>query len=190
MIKIAIVGNIGSGKSYISRLFSCPVFNADKEVARIYKTEKDCFYKLKKKLPNYFSRFPIQKDELINCILDKKNNLKKITKIIHPIIRKKLLKFLKNKKKNKFVVLDVPLYLENKLNSQKDVIIFIESKRSEIEKRLIKRKNFNRQLFNRFKKIQLSIEKKKKKANYVIKNDFSKKTAQKYVKSILKNILK
>ena len=61
MIKIAIVGNIGSGKSYISRLFSCPVFNADKEVARIYKTEKDCFYKLKKNYPITFQDFQFRK---------------------------------------------------------------------------------------------------------------------------------
>ena len=49
MIKIGILGKIGSGKSYISKMFGCPVFNADEEVIKIYKTDKKCFNKLKKK---------------------------------------------------------------------------------------------------------------------------------------------
>ena len=40
MIKIAVVGDIGSGKSHISKLFGYPVFNADQEVANIYKKIK------------------------------------------------------------------------------------------------------------------------------------------------------
>ena len=48
MIRIAIVGEIGSGKTYISYLFGLPVFNADKEVSKIYKNNKNFFLKLKK----------------------------------------------------------------------------------------------------------------------------------------------
>ena len=40
MIKIAVVGDIGSGKSHIAKLFGYPVFNADQEVASIYKKTK------------------------------------------------------------------------------------------------------------------------------------------------------
>ena len=48
MIKIALVGEIGSGKSFISKLFGYPVFNADKEVNHIYLNNAACFNKLKK----------------------------------------------------------------------------------------------------------------------------------------------
>jgi dephospho-CoA kinase len=37
MIKIGILGEIGSGKSYVSTNFGYPVFNADREVAELYK---------------------------------------------------------------------------------------------------------------------------------------------------------
>ena len=46
MIRIALVGTIGSGKSYISKLFNFPVFNADQEVNIIYKKDKKTFLKL------------------------------------------------------------------------------------------------------------------------------------------------
>jgi len=61
MIKIGILGDIGSGKSYISKQFGYPIFNADAEVAKIYKKNKNCFYKLKKKYLIILVRFPLKK---------------------------------------------------------------------------------------------------------------------------------
>jgi dephospho-CoA kinase len=69
MIRVGIIGGIGSGKSFISRLFECPVFNADDEVKYIYKKNKECFNKLKKKLPKFIKSFPIKKKELISFFL-------------------------------------------------------------------------------------------------------------------------
>ena len=70
MIRIGIlVGDIGSGKTFISKLFGYPVFNADKFVAKIYKKIEKVFLNLKKKnLPKFFKFFPIKKKELINAI--------------------------------------------------------------------------------------------------------------------------
>ena len=70
MKRIGILGNIGSGKSYVARCFGFPVFNADKEVSKLYKNDKKIFYKLKKILPKYFNKFPIKKHEVLNAILD------------------------------------------------------------------------------------------------------------------------
>ena len=80
MIRIALIGDIGSGKSYISKLFNYPVFNADLEVSKIYKKNRRCFKNIKKKFPNFKFSFPIKKNELINCILEDYENLKKISK--------------------------------------------------------------------------------------------------------------
>ena len=95
--------------------------------------------------------------------------------------------FKKNKNK-KFVVLDVPLLLENKLNKKGDVLIYVDSKKSDIFKKLIKRKNFNEKLFNKFKKIQFSSQYKMKKSNFIIKNDFTKKTINNNINKILLNL--
>ena len=46
MIRVGIIGGIGSGKSFISKLFRYPVFNADNEVKYIYRKNKDCFNKI------------------------------------------------------------------------------------------------------------------------------------------------
>jgi dephospho-CoA kinase len=97
--------------------------------------------------------------------------------------------FLKNNNKNKAVVLDIPLFLENRLNKKDDILIFIQSNKSEIIKRLKKRDNFNIDLFKKFKKIQLPLNFKKKKSNYIIKNNFTKKLVRQRIKRILKKII-
>ena len=189
MIKIGILGEIGAGKSYVATNFGYPVFNADHQVAELYKKDKKIFYKLKKILPKYISKFPIDKKEISSAILANKNNLKKIVKIVHSEVRKKMLLFLKKNKRAKIVVLDIPLLLENKINNKNDILVFVDSKKSEILKRLKKRKNFNLKIFQKFKDIQLSSNYKKKKSHFIIKNDFRKKSVKIGIKNVLKKII-
>ena len=189
MIRIAILGDIGAGKSFVSKQFNCPLFNADKEVAEIYKNDRSCYQKIKKALPKYIISDHLDKKFLLKAVLDSKNNLKKISKIVHPIVRNRMNKFLIKNKTKKLVVLDIPLYLENKLNKKGDVLIFVEAKRKDIQKRLKKRKYFNEKLNRNLKSSQLSLTKKKKLSNFVIKNAFNAKKIKNDVKNIKTEIL-
>ena len=189
MIRIGILGDIGSGKSYIAKNFGYPVFNADLEVSKLYKNDRKIFIKLKKNLSKYIFSFPINKNEISKAILANKSNLNKIVKIVHLEVRKKMNIFLRKNKNKKIVILDIPLMLENKINSKKDILIFVDSKKSDIFKRLKKRDNFNKQLFRKFKNIQLSPSYKKKKSKFIIKNDFSKKTVKRAIRNIIEEIL-
>ncbi len=183
------MGDIGSGKSFIAKKFGFPVFNADEEVANLYKKDKKIYNKLNKSLPKYIFSFPIDKLEVSKAILSNKKNLKKIIKIIHVEVRKKMNLFLKKNKHKKIVVLDIPLLLENKLNRRKDILIFIQSKQSKIYKKLKNRKNFNKKLYEKFKSIQLPLDYKKKKSKFIIINNFTQKELLKDIKCILSKIL-
>ena len=165
MIRIGILGDIGSGKSFVAKSFGYPVFNADNEVGKLYRKNKKIFIKLNKVLPKHITQFPIKKQEITRTILANKKSLRKIIKIIHPEIRKKMNIFIKKNKKKKLIILDIPLLLENRINRKKDILIFVESKKGEIFKRLKKRKNFNFKIIDKFKKIQLSLDYKKKNQN-------------------------
>ena len=189
MIKIGILGDIGSGKSYVAKNFGYPVFNADAEVNKLYERERKIFNKLKKILPKYIHSFPIKKNEICDAILANNFNLKKIINIVHFEIRKKMNIFLKKNINKKIVILDIPLLLENKINKKNDILIFVQSKKSDIFKRLKKRKNFNLKLLKKFKNIQLALDYKKKKSQFVIKNDFTNKSVKRSIKKILKDIL-
>ena len=189
MIRIGVLGTIGSGKSFISKLFRCPIFDADKEVASIYRTDKRCFNLLKEKLPKFVKTFPVKKTELINSIKADEKNLKKISLIVHPLVRQKMRDFLTKNKYQKIVILDIPLLIENKLNKKGDVLIFIKSSKNKIIKRLRKRVNFNEKVFRKLKENQVLISKKKKFADYVVDNNYSIKIMKKKINLLKSKIL-
>ena len=189
MIRIGILGEIGAGKSYVANNFGYPVFNADLEVSKLYNKNKKIFFKLNKKLPKYISSFPINKSEITRAILSNNSNLKKILKIVHDQVRKKMNLFLKKNKRKKIIILDIPLLLENKINNKKDILVFVESSKKDIKKGLKKRPNFNKKLLKKFKKIQFTPTYKKRKAKFIIKNKFTKKSVNVGIKNILNQIL-
>ena len=187
MKTISIIGEIGSGKTYVANNFGYVVFNADKEINKIYKNNRKCFKLLKKKFPYNISKFPISKKELAKLILIKKKNIFLIGKIVHPFVRKNLNIFLKKYKKiNK--VLDIPLLLENNIKIKGNILIFVKSKKYNIQKFLKKRINFNKKLYDIMRENQLKSNYKEKKADFVIKNDFKKITILKQILKIKKKV--
>ena len=189
MIRIGILGDIGSGKSYVAKSFGYPVFNADKVVGDLYKKDKKTFLKLKKILPKYFRSHPIKKEIVVKAVLANSSNLRKIVKVVHVEVRNRMNLFLKKNNKKKIVVLDIPLLLENKISKKKDFLVFVQSKKGDIAKKLKKRINFDKGLVDKFRKLQLPLAYKKRISNFIIKNDFTEKTVKKQVKVILKKIL-
>ena len=189
MIKISLVGDIGSGKTYISRLFNAPYFCADLEVKKIYKNNRKCFFALKKIFPKFIKTFPIKKKELLDILRNNLSNLKKINLIVHPIVRRKLNLFLKKNKNKKIVILDIPLYLENKMNKKNDIIIFIKTRKKEVDKRLKERQNYSSKILSILRKHQLPLKKKQSRSNYILINNFNSVIILKKVKRLKDKIL-
>ena len=189
MIKIGILGDIGSGKSYVAKQFGCPVFDADAEVDKIYKKNRICFNRLRNKLPKYISSFPVKKSELGKAIINNQSNLKKIIKIVHPIVRANMNKFFEKNKNQKIVVLDIPLLIESKINKKNYILIFVDAKKKEIQRRLEKKPKYYAKILHKLKKFQLPLEIKKRKSEFLIKNNFRSSYIRKNVKVLKSKIL-
>ena len=189
MIRIAVLGDIGSGKSYVAKQFDYPVFNADTEVAKLYRKSRKCYNKLKKALPGYIVSFPVKKIEISKAIIADQYNLKKIIKIVHPEVRSNMNNFIKKNKNKKLIILDIPLLMENKINKKNDILIFVDAKKKEINKRLKKKFNINLKIVEKFKKLQLPVELKKQQSDFIIKNNFRNNSIKKNVKKVLEKIL-
>ena len=84
-----------------------------------------------------------------------------------------------------FEYLDIPLLIENKINRKNDILIFVDAKKKDINKRLKKRYKDNLKIVKNLKKFQLPVELKRKKASFIIKNNFTNNNAKKNVKKIL-----
>ena len=184
MIRIALVGEIASGKTFVSKCFRLPIFNADQEVKKIYKNNKSCFKKLNIKFPKNIKNYPIKKSQ-IKQILNK-SNIKILSKIVHPYVRLNLKKFEKQNRYKKFIILDIPLLIENKLYRKSDILIGVKTSKKIIVNRLKKRGNYNKKILNILSSQQLNIKKKLKLCDFIIENNSHKNNILKQVKIIKK----
>ena len=155
----------------------------------MYKNNLECFSKLNKKLPNFVKSFPILKSQLIKAIIHDKKNLKRISSVVHPLVRKKMKLFVNKNKKSKIIILDIPLLIENKLYNEKDIIIYVNADKNKIINRLKKRKNYNKKIFLNLRKNQSNLLKKRKLANYIVDNNFSPNIMRKKINYLKNKIL-
>tara|TARA_Y100001958_G_C21119707_1_gene464174 strand:+ start:485 stop:1048 length:564 start_codon:yes stop_codon:yes gene_type:complete len=184
MKKIAITGSLASGKTTASKILAkgkYPLFSADNEVKKFYKTKN--FIALVSNKLKIKKTFKI-KQILKKKILDNKSNLKKLERIIHPFVRKEMRKFEKKNKKKKFAFFEIPLLVESKLMKKFDVVIFIKANRSLRLNRFIS-KGGHKKLFQILNKKQLSDAKKRKHSDFVVVNEKDKIVLKKRLLDIL-----
>ena len=191
MVRIGILGSVGSGKTFIANIFkelSFNIFSADNEVANIYKNNKIVNKKIAKffKLKIYKSK--INKQDLRDSLKKNPKKFKFLNKTIHPIVRKRLAIFLSRFKKNKLVVLDIPLLVENKMLNFVDILVLVKTGSNSFLSRIKKRKNLDKQFLNILKKQQVSEKIKETYADFIIYNS-SKNKVKLQVKNIIDKIL-
>ena len=191
MIKVGILGSVGSGKSFIANIFKelgFNIFSADQVVSQIYERNKN----INKKISIFFklklNRGKINKNELRDTLKKNPKKFKYLNKIIHPIVREKLILFLSKYKKTKLVVLDIPLLIENKMFNFVDIFILVKTKPNIFKIRIKKRRNLDKQFLKLLEKQQADEKIKKSYADFTVDNS-TKDKVKLQVKKILHKIL-
>ncbi len=191
MVRVGIIGSVGSGKSFVANIFkelNFNIFSADNEVNNIYKKNKNINKKISKffKLKLYKGR--INRQELRDALKKNPKKFSFLNKIIHPIVRKKLILFLSKFKKTRLVVLDIPLLIENKMFNFVDIFVYVKTRSNSFNTRIKKRKNLDKSFLNILKKQQRSEKIKEGYADFIIYNS-SKNKVKLQVKNIIDKIL-
>jgi dephospho-CoA kinase len=191
MVRVGILGSVGSGKTFIANIFkelSFNIFSADNEVTNIYKNNKTVNKKIVKFFKLKLYKGKINKQDLRDSLKKNPKKFKFLNKIIHPIVRKRLVIFLSRFKKNKLVVLDIPLLVENKMLNFVDILILVKTRSNSFLSRIKKRKNLDKQFLNILKKQQASEKIKEGYADFIIYNS-SKNKVKLQVKNIIDKII-
>ena len=191
MVRVGILGSVGSGKTFVANIFeelSFNIFSADNEVANIYKNNKIVNKKIAKFFKLKLYKGKINKQDLRDSLEKNPKKFKFLNKTIHPIVRKRLAIFLSRFKKNKLVVLDIPLLVENKMLNFVDILVLVKTRSNSFLSRIKKRKNLDKQFLNILKKQQVSEKIKETYADFIIYNS-SKNKVKLQVKNIIDKIL-
>ena len=170
MIKIGITGSLASGKTTASKILSFrrgPLFSADKAVKDLYKNKH--FKSLVSKKFKVKNNSKLKKS-LKNLILKNKNNIKKLEKIIHPMVRKKMKNFTAQNRNKKLLFYEIPLLIESKLMKHFNVIVFIKAKK-QLRLRRFQSKSGDKKLFNLLNNKQMNDKKKIKFCDHVVVNE-------------------
>ena len=188
-IKIGITGSMGMGKTTVSLMFKkngIKVWNADLEVHKLYKNGNEGYKNIISIYPQLKDEIEIDRKKVSNLIKQKIIDLKKIEKIIYPLLKISRLNFIEANEKERIIVFEIPLLYETGANKWLDYIISVYcSKKTQME-RLYERKNFNKDKINYLLSRQISIKHKNKKANFLINTDQKKMDVEKEVRKIIK----
>ena len=186
MIKIGITGSLASGKTTASKILSSkkgPLFSADRAVKELYQNKN--FKLLIRKRFKIKNNYQIKK-YLKKLILEDKKNIKKLEKIIHPLVRKEMKKFTSKNKYKKFLFYEIPLLIESKLMKNFSVIIFIKAKKQLRLKRFLS-KGGDKKLFNLLNSKQMKDTKKIKYSDYVVVNENNLNILKRNLLTIISN---
>ena len=196
MIKIAITGNIGSGKSTIMKIIrelGFKVFDSDIEVKKAL-IKKDLINQIckefKSKIPDLIKRNTIDKAKLGDFVFSYPDELNKLEQIVHPKVWESKEKFFEKNCNESVVFLDIPLLFEKKLQSKFDFIIRTRVSEEVQKKRVLKRRNMTTTKFNHIRRTQTDysdIEEKHISLDINTQEDI--KIIKKRVKNFLQKIL-
>jgi len=175
MLKVAVTGNIGSGKSTVIRVFQSlgiPVFIADTEAKKLYSDPE-----IRSKVKAYFGEDiydengSLRKEKLANIVFNDQLALQKINNLIHPRTVEKYLLWLKTYKNHPYTIHESAILFENNLQSHFDKIINISAPTELRIKRIMKRDLTDYETISNRIQNQMTDEKKNEMADFVIVND-------------------
>ncbi|MCZ2203511.1 dephospho-CoA kinase [Bartonella sp. A05] len=191
---IGLTGSIAMGKSTAAGFFKqagIPVFSADEIVHKLYRNEPTLSL-IARTFPGVVENGQVNRIKLSKIVVNNCEKLQTLEKMIHPLVQEKEKEFIDKarQQKKKIVVLDIPLLFETKAENRVDSIVVVSAPSEIQKKRVMSRQNMNEEKFAIINAKQISDEKKREYADFIIDTGKSLENTRQQVFDVIESLLK
>lgn len=190
MILTAITGSIGCGKTTISSMLrdnGFLVYDIDKWVKYLY-YKKEFLFIVKNYFPEVFEKGVFDKRKLRNIVFNDSQKLKILENLIHPFLKDRLRRIIRKSKNEGLVFVDVALLFEMKWDKYFDFIVLADVDKEIQKQRVMKRDNITASDFDKINDIQMSMDDKREKVDFIINTGVSLRKLNKSVLEIVEHL--
>ena len=173
---LGLTGSIAMGKTTVSNMFrdlGIQVWCADNEVNELYKINGAATKIFSNEFPDVVTKNGVDKKKLRNLIHKDNTILKKVERIVHPLLEYSKVDFIRTNKDMPLIVFDIPLLFEKQQERNFDAVLVVTASELTQKKRVLSRRNIKEQDFRLIKRNQMNEKEKIKRADFLINTDKS-----------------
>ena len=194
MIILGLTGSIGMGKSTASisfRRLGIPVFDADAAVHRLQARGGRAVAPIGAAFPGSVADGRVDREALRRAVLGDPTALKRLERIVHPLVRDEEWRFLARARREgrRVVVLDVPLLLETGGEARVDRVVVVSAPAAVQAVRVLRRKGMTAERLASIRARQMPDAQKRRRADHVVPTGLSRRFAQAAIVRLVRSLI-
>ena len=188
MIKLALTGSIGMGKSTVAAMFEragVPVFDADAVVRRLQAGNAEVIAAIGERFEGTVEDGVLDREALASRVLEKPEELAALEAIMHPAVHSERARFLLANQDKPALLFDIPLLFETHGEEAFDHVIVVSAAAEVQRERVLARPGMTEAKLASILARQMPDEEKKRRADFVVDTDTDLSTTEGQVRDIL-----
>ena len=188
MIRIALTGSIGMGKSTVARMFAkagVPVFDADAVVRQLQGPGGALVERIGELFPGCVRSGTLDRECLAQIVLEDPSKLSALEAIVHPAVQEWRQAFIEKNPDAEALIFEIPLLFETRSEKDFDKIVVVSAPPDLQRARVLERRGMSASKLDSILRRQMSDEEKRKRADYVIDTSADLSTTEAQVRDIL-----
>ncbi len=188
MIRLALTGSIGMGKSTVAEMFrraGIPVFDADAVVRRLQGRGGTLVKRIEERFPGTTGPEGVDRDALSNRVLGNPDELAALESIVHPAVHHERTRFIVENGDSPALVFEIPLLFETGGDEAFDKVIVVSAPPQVQRERVLSRPGMTVEKFDALLARQTPDEEKRSKADFVVDTGGDLSTTERQVRHIL-----